>query len=300
MVRDNAQRERRRSTPSAARGPCAPAGKAMLALVCLVTGCQGGRPTLVESLDRARARSEVRRGERLLAQSKTDQAAAAFGRAVAHYPHCAAAQARLGEISASVGDMDGASDHFGAAVKSEPENMEYALALAEHFRAAAPTSMDPTRTRLAAIRAYRHARSIDPTRLSAAVGLAKCLRSLGAHGAALGTLCDARRWHADSAELHCEIAATHLRLAEEDRALAAYGEALRIDPDCIAAHNGAGEINAKLSGIGVRQALARERAAAHLRRSLELDADQPRIRTLLAGIGGVEQQAAGHTVDGAE
>jgi len=248
-------------------------------------------------MDRAVARAHVRRGEQLLAASKTDEATEAFRRAVSADARCATAHARLGEMNAATGDLDNATEHFRAAVKSDPENLGYALALAEHLRAAAPTSMDPPRTLRAAVRAYRHARSIDATQLPVAIGLAACFRSFGANRVALQTLFEARRLHDDSAELHCAIATTHLRLGEDEPALAAYGEALGIDPDCIAAHNGAGQINTRLIGAGVRQTLARERAAAHLRRSLELDADQPRIRAMLDALGGAQRHAAARALD---
>ncbi len=293
MVRDAVQREPRRPRPVAAGKSWAALDAALVMGVCFAAGCQGGRLTLFDPLHRATARAEVRRGEQLLAEAKIEAASAAFRRAISSDARCAAAHARLGELSADAGDVDDATNHFRAAVKSDPHNVAHALALAEHLRAAAPTSMDPARTVRSAIRAYRHVRSIDPAQFPAAIGLAACYGSFGGHRAALETLCEARESHADSAALHCEIAATHARLHEEDCALAAYGEALRIDPDCIAAHNGAGKINSRLVSTGARRALARERAVAHLRRSLELDADQPRIRAVLASLGATERHVAG-------
>jgi len=302
MVRDDVRCESRRWRSATTGKSCAAVNAALVTLVCFGAGCQGGRLTLFDPLHRAAARAEVRRGERLLVKSKTDEAAAAFRRAVSSDPRCAAAHAQLGKMSASAGDLDGATEHFRAAVKSNPDNVDYALALAEHLRAAAPTSMDPSRTLRAAIRAYRHVRSIDVAQPSAALGLAACYGSFGAQRVALETLREVRRTYRDSAALHCAIAATHTRLNEDKSALAAYGEALRIDPDCIAAHNGAGEINSRLigAGTGVRRALARERATAHLRRSLELEAEQPRIRALLAGFSAAEWHATGPAVDAVE
>lgn len=256
---------------------------AALAMVALAGGCQRGDPLgVMDSIHRAVARHEAGRGCELAAGGDEGGAAAAFEKAVSHDPHNALAQANLGRIHAAAGRYEPAVRHFQAAVRSAPDCTEYAFALATCLDKLADTSIDRQRTLEAAVRAYRHVRWLDPHNLEAAIRLGVCLRRSGNYSEAITALREAQSLDHDSAAVHVELAATCEELGDHANALSEYAAALKLDPDNLAAHNATAEINLTLSRQSPDQhPLAERQAIAHLRKSLQIEANQPRIQALL-------------------
>ena len=71
-----------------------------------------------------------------------------------------------------------------------------------------------------------------------------------------------------------------------------FNQALRTDNRDSAAHNGCGLVNRALAEAGgARGSLARERAIAHFRRSLQINPHQPQIRSMLEQLAVYEWKA---------
>lgn len=254
-------------------------------MTVFATGCQHRAKRLFEPLHHSIARRDVKRGEQMLARADEHGAVEAFESAIARDPKNVVAHAHLGHIHALAGDFSRASTHYRAAVKLAPENRDYALALADSLRHQATTSMDRLRILEAAVRAYSHARRLDPDHFDAALGLAQSYRQLGKLDLAINALRDAGRIDPTAAIVHTELASIYRARSMHGRALSEYRKALKLDPDNLAAHNASGELNAALSRRKeTRRPLARERALAHFRKSLQLNPDQPRVRALLADL----------------
>lgn len=252
-------------------------------LLAAGSGCQQGDSfKLFDSFNQALVRQDVARGEQLLADQKPDQASAAFEKAVARDPHNAQAHARLGMILVRSGRIEEAVRHYQLAVRNSPQNAEYALALAQALDGLAETAFDRRQVLEAAARAYAHVRWLDPDNLEAAIRLGDCERRLGRFVEAVQSLHEALRLDPSSARAHVDLAAVYEDLGDADSALSEYSVALKFDPDNIAAHNGCGMINAARDRQdGPRRPSAHERALAHLRKSLQLNPDQPNVRAAL-------------------
>jgi tetratricopeptide (TPR) repeat protein len=261
-------------------------GAGLLAIVLLASGCRHGDAWgMMDPVHRAVARQDAAKGCDLAAKGDDAAASAAFQGAVSHDPHNAIAHANLGRIEAAAGHPDEAVRHYQIAVRSAPESSEYAFALADCLDRMSETSLDRQRTGDAAIRAYLHARGLDPNNLETTIRLGACYRRQGAFAEAIAVLREAETLDSTSARVHNELASTFEDLGDGNKALAEYTEALKIDPNNLAAHNGCGAINIMLSRRSEGEhPLARQRAIAHLRRSLEIDGEQPRIRALLTDL----------------
>ncbi len=157
------------------------------------------------------------------------------------------------------------------------------MELADCLRIGAAQHADPRVQLVDAIRAYQYAESLDRTRYEPVFGIGVSYRLLGDVDRALDHLRRAIALNPAAIAPHIEKAAVHLARNEFRNALAEYRHVLEVDPDNVSAHNGSGRVNAILARArGPRGALARERAVAHFRRSLELGADQADIRNALA------------------
>lgn len=255
----------------------------LLAIVSLAGGCQGGDAWgMMDSIHRSMARREVAKGCELSARSDEAGAAAAFEEALSLDPHNATAHANLGRIAAAAGRDEAAVRHYQAAVKNAPDSGEYAFALAGCLDKLSETAIDRRQTLDAAVRAYRYVCWLEPHNLEAAIRLGACCRRQGDLEGAIAALREAEAIDSASARVHNELASTYQELGDHDRALSEYAQALKIEPDSLIAHNGSGEINLALSRRSQSEyPLARQRAIAHLRRSLEIESRQPQIRALL-------------------
>jgi len=249
---------------------------------CCAAGCQHGS-SLLASLHRAAARAAVRRGDDLLYHGHTDQAVRAYRQAIASDGRNADAHARLGRIRLAEGDTHRAAEQFAGAVRSAPENAAYALSLANARYEAAFTAMDRSAAIGAAARAYRHAASLTPQNVAAFIGLAQCYEQLGDLDAAVHVLAAAREVDENEPTVYTRLGAIHSARLDYERSLKEDETAVRLDPDDPAAHVGCGTVSLALSERHPDNEMYRERAIAHLRRSLELDPEQPRVRAMLEG-----------------
>lgn len=253
-----------------------------LALLCVVAGgCQYGAGPF-DPLGRALARRDVKRGDLHLRAGRADDAVRAYRQAIAHDARSAAAHARLGAcLSENARDAE-ASKHFAEAVRFDPDNVDHALRLAGALSRAALISINRTERLEAAIRAYRHAASLEPDSMAAALGLAEAHYHLGDFSTAAESLERARRIEPTSTRACVRLGETYEAMLMVERALAQYQDAIRLAPDSAAeGHAGCGRVNFELGRRMPDNPIYQQRAVAHLRRSLELDGNQPRIRAML-------------------
>lgn len=256
---------------------------ALPAVGAMLVGCAATNQRLMEPIHKSTASWELKRAEDHAQRGRDESAADAFQRAIRHDPRCAAAHAGLARLRLQQGAMDQAAGSFRSAVKYDPQRFEYAMELADCLRIGAAQHADPRAQLADAIRAYQYAESLDGTRYEPVFGIGVSYRLLGDVDRALDHLRRAIGLNPAAVAPHIEKAAAHFARNEYRNALAEYRQILEIDPNSVAAHNGAGRVNAVLARArGPRGALARERAVAHFRRSLELGTDQADIRKSLA------------------
>jgi tetratricopeptide (TPR) repeat protein len=142
--------------------------------------------------------------------------------------------------------------------------------------------MDRDKLLQSAARAYQYAQSLKPDNLMATLELAACYREYGEFAKATSTLHDAAKLHPQSSAIHTQLGEVYHAQGRFDEALAEFKTALRLDPGDFAAHNGCGVVNAAVAQArGPKGSMARARAIAHFRRSLELSGDQPQVRRAL-------------------
>lgn len=255
-----------------------------LLVACLaLSGCRhGDLAAMTRPFHQAAARHHARQADACSIRGDDAGAAMAYETALNHDPHNAAMHANAAATYARRGQLDFAVGHYQAAVRADPNSIEYALALAQTLVRHAAASVDRRERLEAGARAYRHALWLDPARLDASVGLASCYRSLGRSNEAIQTLREAATLDPSSVRVRMELASIHEELGDDDAALTEYAQALRLDPDNVAIHNACGSLNLALSRKSKdRRPLARERAVAHFRKSLDISPDQPSIHALL-------------------
>jgi tetratricopeptide (TPR) repeat protein len=254
-----------------------------LATIVLVVGCQAGSPSIFAPLERSTGRYDLQRGQDLLAKKDVAGAIGAFESAVRHDSKNSAAQAELGRLRADQGDLEGAANCYREALHVEPDRFDYAFALAEILRRQAETSTDRDCLLRAAIRAYAHAQWINPQHAVTTARLVECFEELGQDDAAAAAFLETLRATPQAALIHTRLAAEHYARGDWSAALAEYGRALELDPSDAVAHNGWAVAHLRLAAEqGQAAPLARRRAVAHLRKSLALNPEQPRVAALLA------------------
>jgi len=253
--------------------------RSLLVTCMMIAGCRHGDwDAMTRPVREAVAASHARRAEALVNRGDDAGAAGAYEAALDHDPNNAALHAEAAKVYARRGQLDFAVGHYQAAVRAESNNAEYALALAETLVRCAENSVDRRERLEAAERAYGHARWLAPERPDIALKYARCLRGLGRFRAAVRMLGEAQRLDPSSSDVHIELASIHHETGDLDAAFVEYGQALKLDPENVTAHNACGFLNLELSRRPDSQRpLARERAIAHFRKSLELNPDQPRI-----------------------
>ncbi len=262
--------------------------KALLLMTAflMASGCQQHQAYhIFDGFNRALARQDIRRGEQALANGNETDAARRFARAARHDPRNAVAHANLGDIRGAAGEYSAAAAHYREAVKLAPDNAEYAIALADSLRLAADVSLDRRRMLEASARAYRYVRRLQPDQGSSAMHLGTVYRELGHLELAVHALRDAEQLMPDSAEVHRQLGLTFEAQGEFDQALREFSLVLKTNPEDTSVHNACGRINLTVNRNTVGgNTLARERALAHLRKSLTIDSDQQSVWSLLAQV----------------
>ncbi|HKQ47499.1 MAG TPA: tetratricopeptide repeat protein [Phycisphaerae bacterium] len=270
---------RRRGAP---RQFALPARSSLVLLAALLGGCQIPSRMTFQNIFQS-AEHHVQHGDQLLARGDLDGARKCFASAERCDPNNASALAGLGRVAEKQGQLEEAIAYHGAALKYAPENSTYALALADALRHLAATSLDRRKLLESAIRAYRHTLSLAPDNYVAALGLAQCYRQRGEFDRAVQTLRRAQKIDPSNPQAHTMLAAVYESSQHFDAAMEEYKLALKFDRDDPAVHNSLAALNLAMARSGRENAaLARERAAAHCRRSLQLDPDQPSVRMVLA------------------
>lgn len=261
----------------------------VLGLAGMLHGCSGGP---VRSISDSVASQSIERGREALAAQDLGEAKAQFARAIRHDGKCAAAHAGLGQVYARRKKWEKASDCFSSAMKLDPRDASYCVGLGNVLLQKAETSMDRAKCLESAIRVFRHAQTIDAGSYPAAMGLASCYRQAGDFDRAIDSLRQAQRVNAAAAEPHTVLAGVYEAQRQPEKAMEEYKTALKLAPEDPVVHNACAALNLQIveSG-GPDAAMARQRAAAHYRKSLELDSMQPQIRRALAGLEQFEKDA---------
>lgn len=270
----------RRCRPASTR-PGAKCARAMLlALGVLASGCQHG-VSVFDPVNRSIARRAVNKADRLLASGQLADSLRSYERAASFDDRYAPAHAGIGRIRALQGRDESAAEHLAAAVRHAPDNAAYAVQLADVLMRTAAMSVNRRSLLAAAIRALRHAASIDPTDATVVLRLAACHRQLGDGETAMSLLEGAKTIDANLPDVYIALGRMLDERFEYERALAEFKAAVKLDPDNPVAHYGCGAVSLTLSERHPENPMYRARAVAHLRRSLELDPDQPAILDML-------------------
>jgi len=255
----------------------------MVILSTPLTGCQGGSSIGLKSVCESAATHDVQHGQQLLAHGDIDGAKGQFECAERFYSSSASAQAGLGQVAEKREQLEEAVAHYRAALKFAPENSAYAVALGNCLRRLAATSLERQTLLESAVRAYRHALTLAPNDYGALVGLAQCYRQQCKFDQAIEALRHAQRIDPPNPQVHTMLAAIYESLLRYDEAVEEYKLALKLDTGDAAVHNRLATLYLSMAKNSRQKgSLARERAIAHYRRSLQLDANQPDIRQSLA------------------
>ena len=258
-----------------------------LLLIFGAGGCRHGASGPFDAAyEQLAARATTQGNERAAAEDFAG-AAEAYDKALRYWPGCATAHMGAGRAAEAMGDADKAIEHFGEAVKHAPSESVYAVALGDALRRKAVTSMDREALVDAALRAYRHALSIDTRSRRAAQGIGLCHRINGRTDQAIEAFRHAARMDDGSAEPHFLLAGLYESLSRYPESMRAYRVALKLAPEDARIHNACAAMNARLADVGgPSRRLARQRAIAHYRRSLEIVPDQPKVITEMEKLGG--------------
>jgi len=258
-----------------------------LLLVVCAGGCRHGASGPFDAAYEQLAARSTTRGNELAAGEDFAGAAAAYARALRYWPGSAAAHMGAGRAAEALGDADKAIEHYGEAVKDAPSESVYAVALGDALRRKAVTSMDRDALVDAALRAYRHALSVDAGSRRAAQGIGLCHRLDGRTDQAIEAFRHAARMDDGSAEPHFLLAGLYESMSRYSDAMRAYRLALKLAPEDARIHNACAAMNARLADVGgPSRRLARQRAIAHYRRSLEILPDQPKVLAEMEKLGG--------------
>ena len=249
-------------------------------VLTLGLGCaQGG--SVLDPVQRALARDAIGRAQSRLDAGDPAGALGHYERAVRFDDRNSEAHAGMGNILLRQGHEERAIEHLAAAVRHAPNNSEHAVRLGDHLVRLSATSVNRGEMLEAARRAYEHAASIDPHDADTLQRLASCQYRLGREDEAVNLLKKAATVDAASADVHVQLGRIYDARFDYEPALEEFGIAIKIDPDSAAAHHGCGVVNMTLAETHSDNPIYRARATAHLRRSLELDPDQPDVIAML-------------------
>jgi Tfp pilus assembly protein PilF len=263
-------------------------------LVCALalTGCQSRSRNTFPPVLVSAAEFELKCGQGSLAQGDFDNAERRFKWATHCSSTCAAAQAGLGQVAEKREQLEIAAEHYRAAMKAAQGDSQYAVALGDCLQRSAATSLERGALLESAVRAYRHALTLAPNDGAALTGLAQCYRQSGDIDQAVEALREALRADASNLRTHLMLASIFEGSHQLEAAVDEYKAALSVNPDDANIHNHLAALHLVLSKNGLQKPpLARERAIAHYLRSLQLNADQPKVRRALAKLQRVERDA---------
>jgi tetratricopeptide (TPR) repeat protein len=251
-------------------------------LLLVISGCQSSSTNILSGMGESGVRSALERGDRLIAASNPDGAGKVFQDTLNKYPQHPVLNGRLGGLYFQRGDYERAASYYRTALKSDPNCFHYALTLAQCQGRLAATSIDRDKKMEAAARAYQFAQTLDPQNFTATIELAMCYREIGDYSKAVEILRDAAREHPNAAIIHTQLGEIYHSQNDLDHALDEFSLALKCDGRNLAAHNGCALVNtARAQESGAKGSIARERAVAHLRRSLQINPHQPDVRGML-------------------
>lgn len=254
----------------------------VIMLMLVINGCQSSGANILTGIGEREIRSALDRGDRIIAAGNSDGAARVYQDALNKHPQHPVLSGRLGGIYFQRGDYERAAGYYRAALKSDPNCFHYALTLAQCQGRLAATSIDRDNKMEAAARAFQFAQTLDPQNLTATIELAMCYREIGEYDKALEILKDAANEHPNAAIIHTQVGEIYHSQNDLDRALEEFNLALACDGRNLAAHNGCAMVDAaRAREGGAKSSIARERAIAHLRRSLQINPHQPEIRGML-------------------
>lgn len=267
-------------------------------LLLAISGCQHGSGSVLTDFREAAVRRSLERGDALIAQQDREGAAQVYQDALRKNPNHPALNARLGHLYFQNGEYERAAGFYRTALKADSNCFHYALSLAQCQSRLAATSLDRDRQMEAAARAFQFAQSLDPQNFTATIQLAMCYREMGDFGQATTILMEAVRQHPQAAIIHTQLGEIYHSQNDLDHALAEFKTALTCDSKDLAAHNGCAVVNTAIAQAGgSKSCIARERAVAHFRRSLQLNSQQPQVRAMLEQLEAYEWKAVTVTED---
>ncbi len=246
-------------------------------------------------------------GQALLAEGDPQRAETAFARAVKLTPSSFPSQYGHGEVLAALGRVGEAVDAFRRALAIRPLDLATNLALAKSY-----LELDQANN---ALIFARKSVEIDPTSAAAQIRLAEALSGVGDGAGAVSAYETAIELGDPSKELLLALVQAYgaqkrfeeavntaqallamgpdanaaerlgwarFRMGRFDEALAAYEQALVIDPDHWPSLNGVGvlKLNAWINSEK-RLDAARDEARKAFQRSLQVNGDQPKVTALL-------------------
>ena len=261
-------------------------------LLLAISGCHNSSGNLLTGLRESGIRKSLERGDELMGKQDIAGATQVYQQALHKDPNHPVLNARLGHIYFQNGDFERAAGYYRTALKADPNCFHYALCMAQCQSRLATTSMDREKQMEAAARAYQFAQSLDPQNFTATIQLAMCYREMGDFGQATTILLEAARQHPQAAIIHTQLGEIYHSQNELDHALAEFKTALACDPKSLAAHNGCAIVNTAIAQAGgSKGSIARERAVAHFRRSLQLNPQQPQVQSMLQQLEAYEWKA---------
>ena len=194
------------------------------------------------AIDPQDAEAHNYRGVALALLGRIDEALAAFDRALAINPQDAKAHDYRGAVLAQLGRMDEALAAFDRALAINPQDAE-----AHHNRGAVLTQLGRMHEALAA---FDRALAIDPQDAKAHYSRSTVLAQLGRMDEALAAFDRAPAINPQDAEAHRWRGLALAQLGRMDEALAAFNKALEINLQFAEAHSSRGVALAKLGRTG--------------------------------------------------
>ncbi len=192
------------------------------------SGCAGGRLTIFDPLSRSMSRQSASSGEASVQRHDSDAAERQFRSAIRLNPKNGDAHAGLARVLAARGDDARAAESYRSAVKFAPSNPTYAAEFGDCLGRWALRSLDRRSIAPAAMRAYRHARTLAPYDASLALRHGVCAMRLEDYAEALKALRDAVEMTPESVEARIELSAAYDAIGDGVSARREAAEAQRL------------------------------------------------------------------------
>ncbi|MCK6455416.1 MAG: tetratricopeptide repeat protein [Phycisphaerae bacterium] len=205
---------------------------------------------------------------------KLRQAVRAYLHACELRPEHFEAHLNAGVCYHQMGDLDQAISFYRAAIKIDPSN---AFALANLGAA-----YDTKGRYYDAINAYKRALELEDNQPMVLVNLGTTYLKQGRINAGVAAFRRAIQIEPTLAIAHQRLGYCYYRNGAFDQALAAYGRSIELDAKSAEAHAGRGVVFMTMYLRNKSRLELRTQALDHWHRSLELDSNQPRLKSLLA------------------